>query len=255
MDVAGEENIIKEFGMIVLLTDFGTSEYVGVMKAVIYKTSPDIKIVDLCHSISPQNLIEASWILSNNYRYFPEGSIFCCVVDPGVGTARKAIAVRADKYYFVGPDNGVFWETLKQQRIIEIKVLNIPEDASRTFHGRDVFAVAAANIELGRFETIGEKVENIEKLELFRNENEGIIVRIDSFGNIVTNIAHRRKEKYIMEIGGKRLELNFYPNYALAKDNELFLIEGSNNTLEISLKNASANDKLHTKTGQRVIIS
>jgi S-adenosylmethionine hydrolase len=249
------KNINKGIDMIVLLTDFGLSEYVGVMKAVIYKISPVIKIIDLCHSISPQNLIEASWILSNNYRYFPEGSVFCCVVDPGVGTVRKAIAVKTEKYYFVGPDNGLFWETLKQQKIMEIRVLYVPENASHTFHGRDVFAVAAADIELGRFETVGEKTEDIKKLELFRNENDGIVTRIDTFGNIVTNIPNRQKEKYMVEIGGKRLEMNFYPNYALAKDNELFLIEGSNNTLEISLKNADANDKFHIKTSQRVIIS
>ena len=241
--------------MIVLLTDFGPGEYVGVMKAVIYRISQDIKIVDLCHSISPQNLIEASWILSNNYRYFPEGSVFCCVVDPGVGTTRKAIAVKTGKYYFVGPDNGLFWETLKQQEIMEIRVLNVPENASHTFHGRDVFAAAAADIELGRFKTVGEKTEDIKKLELFRNENEGIVARIDTFGNIVTNIPNRQKEKYVIEIGGKRLEMNFYPDYASAKDKELFLIEGSNNTLEISLKNAAANNILHIKTGQRVIIS
>ena len=241
--------------MIVLLTDFGPSEYVGVMKAVIYVISPDIKIVDLCHSVSPQNLIEASWILSNNYRYFPEGSIFCCVVDPGVGTARKAIAVRTDKYYFVGPDNGLFWETLKKQKIMEVRVLDVPEDASRTFHGRDVFAIEAANIDLCRFDTVGERMEDIVKLELFRGKNDGIVARIDAFGNIITNIFNQQKEKYVVEIGDKRLEMNFYPNYALAKDNELFLIEGSNNTLEISLKNADANDILHVKTGQRVIIS
>jgi S-adenosylmethionine hydrolase len=240
--------------MIVLLTDFGHSEYVGVMKGVIYKISPVIKIVDLCHNILPQNLIEVSWILSNNYRYFPEGSVFCCVVDPGVGTARKAIAIKTEKYYFVGPDNGLFWETLKLQRIIEIRTLNIPENASRTFHGRDVFAVAAANIDLCRFETVGIRTGVIEKLELFRNENGGIIVRIDNFGNVVTNIPNRQKQKYVVEISAKRVEMNFYPNYASAKDNELFLIEGSNNTLEISLKNAAANDKLHVKTGQRVII-
>ena len=241
--------------MIVLLTDFGRSEYVGIMKGVMYSISPDIKIVDLCHSISPQNLIEVSWILSNNYQYFPEGSIFCCVVDPGVGTTRKAIGVKTERYYFVGPDNGLFWETLKQQRIIEIRVLNVPENAGQTFHGRDVFAIAAANINLGRFDTVGEKTEDIEKLELYRSENEGIIVRIDTFGNIITNIPNRQKQKYSVEIGQRRLEMNFYPIYASAKDNELFLIEGSNNTLEISLKNAAASDKLHVKTGQRVIIS
>ena len=241
--------------MIVLLTDFGRSEYVGVMKGVIYNISPDIKIVDLCHNISPQNLIEASWILSNNYHYFPVGSVFCCVVDPGVGTVRKAIAVKTEKYYFVGPDNGLFWETLKKQRIIEIRVLNIPENASQTFHGRDVFAIAAANVELGRFETVGKQTEDIEKLELYISKNEGIIVRIDTFGNIITNIPNRHKQKYAVEIGIEQLEMNFYPNYISSKDNELFIIEGSNNTLEISLKNAAANDKLHVKTGQRVIIS
>jgi len=241
--------------MIVLLTDFGPSEYVGVMKAVIYKISPDIQIVDLCHSISPQNLIEASWILSNNYRYFPEGSVFCCVVDPGVGTARKAIVVKTKRYYFVGPDNGLFWETLKQQEIIEIRILNVPESASRTFHGRDVFAVAAANIELGRFENIGEKTEDIEKLELYISKNEGIVVRIDTFGNIITNIPNLQKRKYAVEIGPRHLEMNFYSDYASAKDDELFLIEGSNNTLEISLKNGAANKKMHVKTGQRLIIS
>jgi S-adenosylmethionine hydrolase len=95
--------------MIVLLTDFGQSEYAGVMKGVIYSIDSDAKIVDLCHDISPQNIIEASWILRNNYKYFPEGAVFCCVVDPGVGTQRKALAVKTEKFYFVAPDNGLLW--------------------------------------------------------------------------------------------------------------------------------------------------
>ena len=241
--------------MIVLLTDFGQSEYVGVMKGVIFNLYKTGNIVDLCHNISPGNIIEAAWILSNNYQYFPEGSVFCCVVDPGVGTSRKAISVRTKKYYFIGPDNGLLWETLKRQKVIDIRILEIPEDASRTFHGRDVFAVAAANIALGRFETVGVETQDIEKLELFSNENEGIIVRIDTFGNIITNIPYRYQDSYEVEIGQKHLSMNFYPNYALANENELFLIEGSNKTLEISLKNAGANDILPVKTGQRVIIS
>jgi S-adenosylmethionine hydrolase len=107
--------------MIVLLTDFGHSEYVGVMKGVIYSIAADAKIVDLCHSISPQSIIEASWVLKNDYKYFPQGSIFCCVVDPGVGTQRRAIAVRTENYYFVGPDNGLFWETVSEQKVLERK--------------------------------------------------------------------------------------------------------------------------------------
>ena len=123
--------------MIVLLTDFGQSEYVGVMKGVIYSVHESARIVDLCHDISPQSIIEASWILKNNYSYFPNGAVFCCVIDPGVGTDRKALAVKTPDYYFVAPDNGLLWETLKEQDIVEIRVIPVPEDASRTFHGRD----------------------------------------------------------------------------------------------------------------------
>ncbi len=241
--------------MIVLLTDFGHSEYVGVMKGVIYNISGEAKIVDLCHNISPQNVIEASWILKNNYKYFPQDSVFCCVVDPGVGTERKAIAVKTEKYCFVGPDNGLLWETLQEQKIIEIRIIKISKNASHTFHGRDVFAKAAAEIDLDCFESVGVEIKEIKQLELFRSGNEGIIVRIDTFGNIITNISGLRKDKYEVEIGRKQFKMNFYPNYVLAKDNELFLIEGSNNTLEISLKNSNANDILQVKTGQRVIIS
>jgi S-adenosylmethionine hydrolase len=251
--------------MIVLLTDFGHSEYVGVMKAVIFNCYKTGNIVDLCHNISPQNLIEASWILSNNYHYFPEGVVFCCVVDPGVGTPRKAIAVRTVKYYFVGPDNGLLWETLKEQRIIAVRTLNIPKDASQTFHGRDVFAIAAAKIAMGRFEMVGaENCEDIVKLELFHSGNEGIIVRIDMFGNIITNIPFQEKDSYHVKIGPREMEMKFYSNYASAPENQLFLIEGSNKTLEISLKNDNAHKVLPAlhqngtgpvQIGQRVIIS
>ena len=151
--------------MIVLLTDFGQSEYVGVMKAVIYSIACDAKIVDFCHDISPQNIIEASWVLENNYKYFPESAVFCCVVDPGVGTERKAMAVKTENFYFVAPDNGLLWETLKKQKVIEIRQIPVPADASRTFHGRDVFAEAAANIDLGNFDDVGEKIKEIERLE------------------------------------------------------------------------------------------
>ncbi|MHC4546050.1 MAG: SAM hydrolase/SAM-dependent halogenase family protein [Planctomycetota bacterium] len=241
--------------MIVLLTDFGKSEYVGVMKGVIYKIACDTKIVDLCHDISPQNIIEASWLLKNNYKYFPKGATFCCVVDPGVGTERKALAVKTEDFYFVAPDNGLLWETLKHQRIIEIRQIPVPPDASRTFHGRDVFAKAAINIDLGNFNDVGEKIKEIETLELYQSQRQGLVVRIDRFGNIVTNLPKLDKDKYSVRIDGKKYLMNYYPNYNSAKDNELFLIEGSSNTLEISLKNESADDKLHVKVGEKITIS
>jgi S-adenosylmethionine hydrolase len=241
--------------MVILLTDFGPSEYVGVMKGVIYSIDHLAQIVDLCHSVSSQNIIEASWILRNNYKYFPEGSVFCCVVDPGVGSERKALAVKTERYYFVAPDNGLLWETLKEQEVIDIREIPIPSDASHTFHGRDVFAPAAAKIGLGKFDQVGEKVGQIERLELYQDSGRGLVVRIDSFGNIITNIPKQGNGRYSVKTGEKIYQMNYRENYSAAKQGELFLIEGSNRTLEISLKNGSANEKLFAKAGQIVEIS
>ncbi len=240
--------------MIVLLTDFGLGEYAGAMKGVIYSIDPDAKIVDLCHDISPQSIIEASWILKNNYKFFPEGSSFCCVVDPGVGTDRKAVAAKTTQYYFVAPDNGLLWETVKDQEIVEIRQIPIPPDASHTFHGRDVFAKAAANINLGRFESVGHQIKKVKKVDLYQNQREGIVVRIDRFGNIITNLPKQDKDTYCIQIGQQKHQMRFCPNYHVAKENELFLVEGSCNTLEISLKNGSANNRLNLTTGTKVKI-
>lgn len=241
--------------MIVLLTDFGPSEYVGVMKGVIYNLHEDPKIVDLCHDVSPQNLIEASWVLKNNCSYFLKGAVFCCVVDPGVGTERKALSVKTKDYYFIAPDNGLLWETLKEQQVVEMRVIPVPEDASRTFHGRDVFAKAAANIDLGRFDTLGPTTKEIEKLELYQNGRVGTVVRVDRFGNIITNLPSEGKTSYVVDVQGFRSRMDFYPNYDGAADNELFLIEGSCKTLEISIRNGSANRRLQLETGQRIEIA
>lgn len=238
--------------MIILLTDFGQSEYVGVMKGVIYSIDHRAQVVDLCHSVSSQSIIEASWILKNHYTYFPKGSVFCCVVDPGVGSERKALAVKTKHYYFVAPDNGLLWETLKEQEVIDVREIPIPNDASRTFHGRDVFAVAAAKIGLGKFDHMGERVAQIERLELYQSGGRGVVVRIDSFGNIITNIPKQGNAHHSVKIGKKMYQMNYRDNYSAAKQGELFVIEGSNRTLEISLKNGSANDILHLTTGTPV---
>jgi len=241
--------------MIVLLTDFGQSEYVGVMKAVIYRMDSEAKIVDLCHEIGPQSVIEASWVLKNSYRYFPAGAVFCCVVDPGVGTERKALAVRTAEYHFIAPDNGLLWETLAEQKIVKIRVIPVPDGASSTFHGRDVFAKAAADIGLGRFDTLGPETRDIEKLELSHSAGVGIVVRIDRFGNVVTSLPTEGKTAYSVKACQQQWKMNFYRTYEAAPDNELFLIEGSCGTLEISLRNANANERLGLKPGQRIEIS
>ena len=241
--------------MIVLLTDFGLGEYVGVMKGVILGIDAEARIVDLCHTIGPQSLVEASWVLKNNHAYFPKGSVFCCVVDPGVGSDRRAVVVKTDDNIFVAPDNGLLWETLAGQRIISIRELAVPAEASRTFHGRDVFARAAARANLGQFDDLGEEIANIERFELHRDGREGVVVRIDRFGNIVTNLPPLEKSEYAVAIGGHTHDLRHWPTYSEAPDGELFLITGSCGTLEISLRNGDANERLGLSVGQKTAMA
>jgi len=250
-----EERQFPGPAMIVLLTDFGQSEYVGMMKGVIYRAYGEAKIVDLCHEIGPQSIVEASWVLKNGYRYFPAGAVFCCVVDPGVGSERKALAVKTADYYFVAPDNGLLWETLREQETVETRAIPVPQDASCTFHGRDVFAKAAANIALGQFGTIGPRIGRIVRLELPLDGRKGIVVRIDRFGNIVTNLSAAGRREYSVKAGEQQWNMDCYRTYEVAPDNELFLIEGSCGTLEISLKNGAANDRLRLEVGQPIEIS
>ena len=134
--------------MIAILSDFGNSEYLGVMKGVIYSISSNARVVDLCNTLSPQNIREGAWILLTSCKYFPVGTIFLCVVDPGVGEKRQAVAVKTRNYYYVGPDNGLMYPAITYDRIVEIRSLPVKK-SSMTFHGRDIFSVYAAKLENG----------------------------------------------------------------------------------------------------------
>ena len=241
--------------MIAILSDFGSSEFLGVMKGVVLKANPEARIVDLCNTIRPQGVREAAWVLLQAYSYFPKGTVFLCVVDPGVGSGRKAVAVKTSNYYFVGPDNGLMHPAIKEDGFRQAVELDTSK-ASKTFHGRDVFAGAAAVLEKRDvIESVGVKpVNSLERLEFFLSREMGEIVRIDSFGNVVTNIAHSGKEAYEVRKRGFREKLKFCPTYAEAEDDGLFLIEGSSDTLEISMKGASAAEKLKATIGERISI-
>ncbi len=240
--------------MIVLLTDFGLGEYVGVMKGVIYPHAPSARTIDLCHDVTPQCLVEASWLLRQSYAYFPPGSVFCCVVDPGVGSDRTAVAVQTTQYGFVAPDNGLLWETLKSETVVACREIPIPHDASRTFHGRDLFARATAEVEQGRFETLGPEIAQLQPLDLPLKGREGLVVRIDRFGNCVTNLPPQSQTHYAVTLGTRRERMPSYPTYDAAESDRLFLIEGSCGTLEISIKNGDANAELHASAGDKVVI-
>jgi len=202
--------------LITLTTDFGTSEgYHGVMKGVIYNIAPMVKIVDLTHAIPAQDLYAAAFILEINVLYFPEDSIHVVVVDPGVGTERRAIAGRIGDQYFVAPDNGVLTRVLlraeREDRKTTFVTLDRPsywlEDVSSTFHGRDIFAPVGAHLANGeRLEAMGTPLNELVHLPIsypVRNAEgvSGEVIYIDHFGNAITNI--RRED--IAHLGHARV--------------------------------------------------
>ncbi len=185
-----------------ILTDFGTEDtYVGTMKAVMLGIAPQLQIVDITHAIGPQNVREGAFALLNSYRYFPAGTVFCAVVDPGVGSARKPIAAQCAGYHFVAPDNGVLSYCLLdldseyQAVSLENPEYHLP-GPSHTFHGRDIFAPAAARLasDPASLKAMGPKLDRIvtfpkPQLDYSRQRLTGEVMHIDHFGNIITSIG------------------------------------------------------------------
>ncbi len=189
--------------VIALLTDFGIGDGdVGVMKGVIAGITPDAQIIDITHNVAPQNILSAAWILTSAYRYFPKNTVYVCVVDPGVGSIRRAIAVHAGDWYFVGPDNGLFSYVFAEQSIHAAVLLSnskyhLPH-ISTTFHGRDIFAPVGAYLASGLteiFHELGTPVDptTLQRLEAALATRRGAsleahIIHVDNFGNLITSI-------------------------------------------------------------------
>jgi len=235
--------------MIAIISDFGNFEYLGIMKGVILSIAKNTNIVDLYNQVNSQEIKEGAWILLNSYKYFPNDTIFLCVVDPGVGTERQAIAIKTKNYFFIGPDNGLMFPASDEDGILSVIKIKEDSNISKTFHGRDLFAKAAANLKNEIFD-LGDKTEIKNKSSFYLNGREGEIVRIDNFGNIITNLTSLNKKHY--NINNK--EIDFYENYEEAHENKLFLIQGSSNTLEISIKNGKAINNFKAKIGDKIEI-
>jgi S-adenosyl-L-methionine hydrolase (adenosine-forming) len=186
--------------IITLTTDFGMSDgFAGAMKGVILSRCPQAQIVDISHEIPPQDVISAAMLLEDACGFFPDGTVHVAVVDPGVGTSRRAVAVETDRAFFVGPDNGLFELILRQQSTRSITELSdaafhLP-NPSATFHGRDIFAPAAARIAAGTSpQSMGRPLTDLVRLKLpqvIRLPNGQLeihVLRVDRFGNLVTNL-------------------------------------------------------------------
>lgn len=240
---------------IALITDFGLEDnYVGVMKGVMLGINSKVRFIDISHSISSYNVKEAAFLLAGSFSYFPKNTVFLVVVDPGVGSARKPIAIKTKNYYFVGPDNGVLSVAAGADGIEKVAILRnkryfLPA-SSFTFHGRNIFSPVAAYLSKNiTFSSLGENLKKIEKIEISKpNIKEGIlegeIIYVDKFGNLVTNIKKGQLKKilgknFIGILKNKKIK-RIVSCYEKGNPNEPFLIDGGFGYLEISLKNKSA---------------
>ncbi len=256
-------------GVIVLLTDFGLNDnFVGVMKGVIYGINPEVRIVDLCHQIESHNIQEAAFLLRGSYSYFPEGTVFLIVVDPGVGTERKSIIVETGKYLFVAPDNGVLSFLVERdiKRIIQITNKKyFVKPVSHTFHGRDIFAPVAAHLSKGeKIENFGSQISDIKKIKLpepqaEKNRLSGEVIYVDHFGNLITNINKDtflrfvRDKKFQIVIGKAKIS-KISSSYEEGKKGLPIAIFGSFDSLEISLCRNNASRGLDLNKGTKIYI-
>jgi S-adenosylmethionine hydrolase len=267
--------------VITLTTDFGLSDaYVAAMKGVILGINPSANLVDICHTIKPQDVSQAAFVLGTVYRYFPRHTVHLVVVDPGVGTERKAIILRTPEADFVAPDNGVLSYVIQEhatepvdagrQKISsgsQIEVIAITESkfwlspVSNTFHGRDIFAPVAAHLSLGTpLPKFGEKVDSLAVLPLPQPRVEadgtikGTVLHIDTFGNLITSIKSGdlpESGTIIVEVGKEKIH-GLSRTYGSAGG--LMALIGSSDYLEISLVGGSAGDFLKADIGDEVSI-
>jgi S-adenosylmethionine hydrolase len=245
-------------GVLVLLTDFGARDhYVGVMKGVALTIFPAVKLVDLCHEVEPYSIEQGAFFLHQAWMRFPAGTVFCGVVDPGVGTARRALAAVCEERYVIAPDNGlasrVFEERRPQVRELDAERFGLTP-RSATFHGRDVFAPAAAWLASGRsFADFGEPIDDWVRLWPARPApGEARVLNVDRFGNIVTGFREGGlPEGTGVEAGGALVDLRARV-YDDAPKSLPFLLLGSSGYWEISMRQASAAERLGVKIGDLV---
>jgi len=243
--------------VIALLTDFGTRDYyVSAMKGVIKSINPQAEVVDISHEVQPFSVIHGAFILWQACRWFPRGTIFVGVVDPGVGTERKSIVIRASDYLLVGPDNGLLIpaaESLSSEiEVFEIAPKWYMPERSGTFDGRDVFAPVAAHLSKGlNPREIGPSLKEYVRLDLWKVllTEEGVIkgrvLNVDRFGNVVTNIKPKLLDptgRYLLETKEGLFDVGFVRAFEEAESGSPFLIVGSSGLIEISARRASASE-------------
>lgn len=237
------------------------------MKGVILSIYPEAQLVDVTHEISPQDVMEAAFVLRQTTSHFPPGTVHLVVVDPGVGTDRRPVALRQGSHWFVGPDNGLF-PLLLEEEPDELVVLDVPSrwygtDPSPTFHGRDIFAPVAAHLAAGRpLEEVGSPTDQLQPMHwaLPIDDEQGIrgwVVHIDHFGNCITNISQdlfeeTREGRAVKSYVGNTILEGTHHTYGAVESGEPLILFGSSGYLEIAVNAGNAADLLGIQKGVSV---
>lgn len=265
--------------LITITTDFGLEDgYVAAMKGTVLSIAPDARLIDVTHQVHPQDIMEAAFVLQSVQPYFPDGTIHLVVVDPGVGTSRRAVALRQGRHWFVGPDNGIFPLALQDGSPDEVVELDEPDvwrspTPSNTFHGRDIFAPAAGHLAAGRaLSDLGSSVDQLEQLQwgtpiVDPPSVVGRVAHVDHFGNCITNVdrptlaeaADLRETSpssdafpALKAFAGSTILTTLHSTYGAVPEGEPLLLFGSTGLLEIGVNGGNAAELLDIRKGDSV---
>lgn len=260
--------------IITLTTDFGASDhFVGVMKGAILEIVPEAQIVDICHQVQAYDILDGALTISQAYSHFPTGTVHIVVVDPGTGTERRPILASSDRHHFIAPDNGVLSLVYAKESRLHVRHITsahyFTQPVSSTFHGRDIFSPVAAylakQVDPIKF---GDEIEDYKRFAAPRpkavdaNTMRGVVLKIDRFGNIITNITPQDvpmlfgdgASPFRIKIGKKEIT-RILTNYAEGEPNEVFAILGSMGYLEIAANRTPASQLTGAGKGSEVLIS
>lgn len=258
--------------IITLTTDYGTNDHlVGVLKGVILKINPEVTIVDITHAVTPFDLLDGALAIAAAYAYFPPRTIHVVVVDPGVGTDRRPLLVSGQNQYFIAPDNGVLSGVFEKESNILVRHLTSEHyflhPVSKTFHGRDVFAPVAAwlskNWQPG---SMGEEITDYKKLALPKPKEadgvlKGVVLKVDSFGNLLTNFRAEDLPSEAVEKGEVKMQVGNHavtrlvPTFAHGGAGEAVAYVGSSGYVEIAVNRGNASKTLGIGRGTPVVLT
>jgi hypothetical protein len=260
--------------IITLTTDFGLNDhFVGTMKGVILDIVPEVEIVDICHAVQAYDVLDGALTISQAYSYFPTGTVHMVIVDPGVGTARRPILVSSDRHHFVAPDNGVLSLIYAREERIHVRHVTSEhyflQPISNTFHARDIFSPVAAYLAKGvDTQKFGDEITDFVRFNAPKakpidgHSLRGVILKIDRFGNVITNIAEQdapalfQAEPPAFKLTvGKREITEMKSAYALGAPGEVFAIIGSMGYLEVAANRGAAAQLLGVTKGTDVTLT